>query len=131
MRFTVYTCSDCREPVSVDEVNGSLPQSAVCPKCGGMACSKGSRGRAASTGEIRSTNLGCGFGQIAEGNRALAESNIDAHYDEEGTLVAANRKAFLEAQASRGYMSHTDGGSYSPKIQRIRQRSMAGNPPKR
>lgn len=130
--FTVYSCEDCRESVIVEAKSRDLlPMSAECPKCGGIARSKcpGDHGMNAYTGEIRSTNLGCGIGQEAEGNRALAESDIDAHYDtSNGDLVAANRQAFLEAQASRGMVSQTDGGHSTPKLRRIRQRSLAGNP---
>ena len=128
MRFVVYTCEDCREPVTVEsDSDGRLPQSAKCPKCGGVAASKGLRGRNASTGEIRSTNAGCGVGQEMQGNADLAANDIDAHYAENGDLVAANRQSYNEALACRGLNNHTDGGFSTNKVHRIRERSRQGN----
>lgn len=103
-----------------------------CPICGKQAnrrCSGGGGGLNACTGEIVSDNLGCGIGQEAQGNRDLAEANIDAHYREsDGALVAANRQAFQEATACRGLISHTDGGFSGQKLRRIREQSLRGNP---
>ena len=128
--LTMYMC-ECGEPVSDWSADrGSRPPWKKCPVCGKKAYCKGmNNGNNASTGEIRSTNLGCGIGQEAEGNRALAENDINARYDpESGDLVAANRQAFQEAQACRGMRSATDGGFSGAKMRRIRERSLAGNP---
>lgn len=131
MVLTIYTCEDCREPVSCWASDlGSRPMFKMCPKCGGRAVCKGiGQGMNAGTGEIVSDNLGCGIGQEEQGNRDLAEAGIDARYREsDGALVAANRQSFLQAQACRGMMSRTDGGFGTPKMRRIRDNSRRGNP---
>ena len=102
----------------------------ICPECGKHATCKGiGNQRNASTGQIVSDNLGCGIGQEAQGNQDLAEAGIDAYYREsDGALVAADRRAFQEATACRGMVSHTDGGFSGQRIRRIRENSRRGNP---
>lgn len=131
MVFRIYTCEDCDEAVSVSAKKRILfPRVAACQKCGGRALSEGAgRVQNAGAGEIISDNLGCGYGQEAEFNRDLDAAGINAHYREgDGALVAANRQAFQETLAVRGMMSHTDGGSSSKKMHRLRESSRRGNP---
>lgn len=131
MVLTIYKCEDCREPVTCWATNlGSRPAFMKCPKCGGRAICKGiGQGRNANTGEMVSQNLGCGIGQEEQGNRDLADANIDAHYRKsDGALVAANSQAFDETVACRGMMSHTAGGFSTKKMHRIRDNSRRGNP---
>ena len=131
MVLTIYTCEDCREPVSDWSLDrASRPKHKRCPKCGKRAYSKDvvNSGRRASTGEIVSVNAGVGIGQEAQGNRDLAANGVDAYYDGDGTLHSANRQAQSEALATRGLLNKDDGGFSTAKIRRIRERSKLGNP---
>ena len=131
MVLTIYTC-ECGEPVedwSPDR--GCRPPWKTCPKCGKHATSKGvgQDGMNAGTGELVSDNAGCGVGQEVQGNKDLADANVDAYYREsDGALVSANRQAQNEAIATRGLMNRDDGGFGTPKMARIRERSLRGNP---
>jgi len=130
MVLTIYKC-ECGEPVadwSTDR--GCRPAWKRCPKCGKRAVNKDifGGGRNAQTGELVSVNAGVGIGQEAQGNRDLAANNVDAYYDEVGTLHSANRQAQNEALATRGLINLDDGGFSGEKIRRIRERSRLGNP---
>ena len=128
MVLTIYTCEDCGEPVANwSDDRGTRPASETCPECGGTALCKGI-GQSRGTGELVSVNAGVGIGQEAQGNRDLAANDIDAYYDEVGTLHSANRQAQNEALATRGMMNRDDGGFSGEKIRRIRERSRLGNP---
>jgi len=130
MVLTIYKCEECRESI-IDESadRGCRPMSKKCPKCGGRATCKGiGHSRNAGTGELVSVNAGVGIGQEEQGNRDLADNDIDAHYDKQGTLHSASRQAQNEALACRGMSNLDDGGFSTPKIRRIRERSKLGNP---
>ena len=129
MVLTIYKC-ECGEPVadwSTDR--GCRPPWKTCPKCGKHAICEGiGHGRNASTGELVSVNAGVGVGQEEQGNRDLAANDINAYYDKQGTLHSANRQAQNEALACRGLANLDDGGFGTPKMKRIRDRSLHGNP---